>query len=285
MPQTLVSVISNIPTDGASLSTDPNNPTAFTQAPQQLIVNFDSGQTIDPTTLLAGIQIVRAGGDGIIGNANDISLTPQPANPVATQSYDYYEGIPEQSNQVVIRFLNTLPDDTYQITVTSALKNTDGQSVSNPESIKFSLNYGAQVSAVVPQPVTRVNGVLTQQSNQIQVFFTNDTLQTLPGTNNLDPSLFQLIFTGASGGTATTNDDVTFNPTTVVYSATQNMATLTFAKSLDQLGSGAGTYRLRIGDDATNGGTSSINLATTTLQPGTTFTSAFPSANSIRPTR
>ncbi|HVU85765.1 MAG TPA: NF038122 family metalloprotease [Pirellulales bacterium] len=277
---TLVSVISNIPTDGASLSTDPNHPTAFTQAPQQLILNFDSSQTIDPTTLAAGIQIVRANGDSIIGNSNDIALVAQPSNPVATKSYDYFEGIPEQTNQVVIRFLNTLPDDTYQISVTSALKNTSGQSVSNPQSLKFSLNYGAQVSAVVPQPVTRVNGVLTQAANQIQVYFTNDTLQTLPGTNNLDPSLFQLIFTGANGGTATTADDVTYNPTSVVYDSTSNMATLTFSKALDQLGSGTGTFRLRIGDDAVNGGTSTVDVGNSSKLPSiagfTTFSGAFP---------
>ncbi|HEY4309260.1 MAG TPA: NF038122 family metalloprotease [Pirellulales bacterium] len=272
---TLVSIISNIPNDGATLSTDATHPTAFTQAPQQLILNFDDGQTIDPTTLLTGIHIVRAGGDGTIGNSNDISLTPQPANPVASQTYDYYESISEQTNQVVIRFLNTLPDDTYQISATSALKNTSGQAITNPESIKFSLNYGAQVSAVVPQPVTRnASGVLQQATNQIQVYFSNDVLQTLPNSNNLDPTLFQLIFTGANGGTASTADDVTYNPTSVVYNATQNMATLTFAKSLDQLGSGTGTYRLRIGDDATNGGTSTINL-TGANQPGSMFSNAF----------
>jgi len=196
---TLGSIITNIPDDGDVLSQIPNSPTTLTQAPQQLILKFDAGQTIDPTTLGAGISIVRAGGDGVIGNGNDVV--------VATG----FEGVPEQSNEVVIRFQNTLPDDTYQVTVTTALKNTSGQSVSNPSSTKFVLNYGAQVSAVVPQPVTRnAQGALQQAANQIQVFFTNDTLQTASAQS---PKLYQLIFTN---GTATTADDKISNPQSVV---------------------------------------------------------------------
>lgn len=279
---TFVSFITNIPNDGAFLNTDPNQPsTALTQAPQQLIIKFSDGQIIDPSTLAAGIHIVRAGGDGVIGNANDISLAPLPSNPNPNQSYDYYEGIPEQSNQVVIRFQNTLPDDTYKIYVTSDLKNTAGQALSNPSaaSAKFTLNYGAQVTAVVPQPITRnAQGVLTQATNQIQVYFTNDILKTIGSTNTLDPTLFQLIFTGSSGGTATTNDDVTYNPTSVTYDAAKNMATLKFGTDaspipLDQLGSGPGTYRLRIGDNATNGGT--LNIAVAPGQAGSMFSNAF----------
>ena len=98
----------------------------------------------------------------------------------------------------------------------------------------------------MPQPVTRnAQGVLQQAANQIQVYFTNDKLQTASAQN---PSLYQLIFTN---GTATTADDKVYNPQSVVYDPVKNMATLTFASSLDLLVSGTGMYRLRIGDNAT----------------------------------
>src|SRR5262249_11044053 len=141
---TLVSIITNIPDDGDVLAFPPQPQTLLTQAPQQLILKFDDGQTIDPTTLAAGIHIVRAGGEGVIGHANDITVTTG------------FEGVPERSNEAVVRFQNTLPDDTYGITVTSALKNTQGQGLSTgTASTTFKLDYGAQVSAVVPQPTFR----------------------------------------------------------------------------------------------------------------------------------
>ena len=51
---------------------------------------------------------------------------------------------------------------------------------------EFKLDYGAQVSAVVPQPIVRTaQGTLQQMTNQIQVYFTNDTLQSCQRTDGL----------------------------------------------------------------------------------------------------
>jgi hypothetical protein len=108
--------------------------------------------------------------------------------------------------------------------------------------IDFRLGLGAQVLSVVPQPITRDGlGQLAQARNTIEVYFNDDDLDAVAAQ---DASFYRLIFTNA---TATNTDDVVYEPTSVVYDPSADKATLTFAADLDQLGSGVGTYRLRIG--------------------------------------
>ena len=77
--------------------------------------------------------------------------------------------------------------------------------------VDFRLDLGAQVVAVVPQPITaNPNGTLSQQRNQIVVYFNNDDLYR-PDAEN--PALYQLIFTA---DTVRNTDDVTFLPVSVV---------------------------------------------------------------------
>lgn len=242
---TLVSIISNIPNEG-DIITSATPPLHV--APRELTFRFDQGQAIDPTTLPTGIKILRSGGDGVFGNGNDLV--------VATG----FAGVPEESNEAVIRFLDTLPDDTYQITIVGAgagaLKNTAGQAFNNGSNstTTFRLDLGAQVTAVVPQPITRnASGQLVQANNQIVVYFNNDKLNPASAQ---DTDLYQLIFTA---GSATTADDVVFRPTTVVYNPNTNSAVLTFSGPLSSL-AGPGTYRLRIGDNATSVATQTVNV-------------------------
>ena len=109
------------------------------------------------------------------------------------------------------------------------------------------LDLPPQVAAVVPQPITRnASGQLVQAKNQIVVYFNSDKLNAVTAQN---PNFYQLIFTAS---TAKNQDDVIYNPTSVVYDSVANRATLTFAGDLSTLGSGIGTYRLRIGDDRPN---------------------------------
>ena len=64
-------------------------------APQELIFRFNEGQTfynMTPQELAAAIQIVRAGGDDLFGNANDVVV-----------QYGYI-GIGERPNEIVVRF-------------------------------------------------------------------------------------------------------------------------------------------------------------------------------------
>lgn len=247
---TLVSIISDTPNEGDLVT----NNVVLHQAPQQLTFRFDSGQTIDASTLATGLQITRSGNDGVFGNGNDVV--------VATG----YVGLLENSNEVVVRFLNSLPDDTYRLTVVGtgagALKNTQGQAFNNGANsvTTFRLDLGAQVLSVVPQPITRnASGQLVQVNNQIVVYFNGDTLNT---NSAQDPSLYQLIYTNQS---ATNNDDVVFNPTSVVYNPANNSAVLTFSGPLSTLvplgASGVATYRLRIGDNSTSVASQTVNVS------------------------
>lgn len=210
-------------------------------APNELTFRFSDGQTIDPATLANGIQIVRSGGDGVYGNGNDSVIVPG------------FIGIGVKPNEVVVRFADSLPDDSYRITVVGAgptpLKNITGDVFNSGANTvtNLRLDLPPEVAAVVPQPITRNgSGQLVQNKNQIVVYFNGDTLNTVAAQN---PSFYQLIFTAS---TAKNQDDVIYNPTSVVYDATANRATLTFAGDLSTLGSGIGTYRLRIGDDRPN---------------------------------
>ncbi|MBX7072480.1 MAG: NF038122 family metalloprotease [Pirellulales bacterium] len=204
-------------------------------APRELTFRFDEGQIIDYATATTNsIQVVGSGGDGVFGNAGDVALG------------DIYKVLPgNRANEVIVRFADTLDDDLYQITIVgaggSALKNTSGLAFNSGVNLtsRFELDLGAQITAVVPQPVSRnAQGNLVQDLNKIVVYFNNDRLNSGLAQN---PSVYQLIDTK---GTANTNDDTVTNPTSVAYDAAGNKATLTFSAIP------AGTYRLRVGDNA-----------------------------------
>ena len=86
----------------------------LTESPQQVILQFTPGAEIDPASL-SGISIIRSGGrgDGFEadgeGSLSDIAVSP---------GVLVVDDIPA-SNQVVIRFQETLPDDSYRFTISS----------------------------------------------------------------------------------------------------------------------------------------------------------------------
>lgn len=211
------------------------------QAPTTMRFVFSGNQSIDPATL-DGIQLTRAGGDGAFGDANDVFIQPG------------YIGLSDMPNEVILRFAETLPDDDYRIDISGtgpgALRNTDGDRFQGgeDEQIEFRLDLGAQVIAVVPQPVEDQANALVQHRDKIIVYFNDDDLY-VPDAEN--PALYQLIYTG---DTANNGDDVAFNPQSISYDADADMAVLTFADDIHQLinpntgtAIGDGTFRLRIG--------------------------------------
>ena len=129
------------------------------------------------------------------------------------------------------------------------------------------------VNAVVPQPVTRTAaGQLQQAVNEIDVYFT-DKLSAASAQN---PQFYQLI---ATDNTANTADQSIYSPTSVVYNAATNQASLYFFQSgpyyadpnnlsatdrahdLNSLApNGTQALRLRIGD-------SYQQISTTALSP------------------
>lgn len=230
-------------------------------APRELTFRFDEGQVIDPASVGA-IRLQRAGNDGQFGTGDDVLVVPG------------WVGVGQIPNDVVVRFAETLPDDSYRITIVgageNALMNVDGDPFNDGEDLQvdFDLELGAQVRAVVPQPIHRgAGGELVQENDKIVVYFNDDDLDSEAAEN---PNFYQLIFTGK---TASNGDDVVYLPTTVVYDAATDTAVLTFASPLEQLASGPGVYRLRIGND------DPLPLApihiTPSDDPGSTFNTAF----------
>lgn len=247
-------------------------------APTSLLFRFSEGQQIDPNTLLTGIEVYRA------GTAGTKMLVPIGS----VELGDF-------SNEVIVRFAENLPNDMYTISLIGgdtnslSLKNRDGKAFYNPDGpdydlqeVKFELQLGAQVTAVVPQPVVRnTSGGLEQQSNVIEVYFTPETVLKNAG----DPKFYQLILTQ---NTLNPGDDVVVVPTRIVYEPgavvdgkVVNRAKLYFEKddkgtAITNLSAlGTGSFRLRIGEEYIATNTQILDLTGQNEQIGDTFHTAY----------
>ena len=203
-------------------------PIQLVSSPQELALRFRPGD-FSP----ADVSIVSAGSDGSFGTADDLTVNfTGEAGPIG--------------NELVIRFADTLPDNSYRMTVVD-----DGV---NPDAVvDLVIDAGTQVSAVVPQPIVRSGGTLTQQLDQIEIYFNSGDLNLADVTNR---DFYQLIWTGhanefnAAFNTVDNLDDTIVAPSEdPVYDAAQNKVTLTFSGPLHTLAGGAdgGTFRLRVG--------------------------------------
>ena len=151
-------------------------------APRELILRFNEGQQFidtatspprDPNGWLSGgrdgIQVTRSV-NGIWGDGDDQVV------PIG------WIGIGDRPNDVVLRFAESLPDDLYRISIIGSddylgpddqpvgpLTNTMGltfrygQEVVD-EHFAFELDLGAQVTAVVPQPIVVAQASITATS-------------------------------------------------------------------------------------------------------------------------
>ncbi|MAR10467.1 MAG: hypothetical protein CL681_10895 [Blastopirellula sp.] len=240
-------------------------------APSDLTFRFDENAVIDTDTLGA-IQLTGAGADGVLDTSDDVVVTPG------------FLGLGETTHEVIMRFAQPLPDDRYRIdidgTTAGALRDVGGEVFNSGEdfSREFELDLGAQVLAIVPQPVERVGSSVSQRRDQIVIYFNDDNLDPTSAQN---PDFYQLYYTG---DTATNTDDQRFIPDAavnpVVYDSVANTVTLTFSQPIDQLpvdGGGTpvgfGTFRLRIGTDEAQ------PLAPNALTPGTEPGDSFATAN------
>ena len=137
----------------------PGQDTQLNEAFRTLTFEFSEGQVIDPASL-DSIQFVRSN-DGVFGNGDDITVTPGAAV------------IGDETNQVVVRFAENLPDDFYQIILVgsggSPLQNTDGEAFNNgvDQTISFELDLSPQAVAVVPQPVLRETLLRINDPNRV----------------------------------------------------------------------------------------------------------------------
>lgn len=233
-------------------------------APQELTLQFSLGEAIDANSVTtSSITVDRSGRDGTFVDGNEV--------PVSIG----FIGIGDDVNEVVLRFAETLPDDTYRITVrgtgTDFVTSDGGNPFNNgvDDTFDFTLDLAPQVGAIVPQPITRSGGALSQARNQIVVYFNEDPLDLTSATN---PAFYRLYHTN---DTVENTDDTYHQPTNVAYDPAAHTATLTFAGDIDTL-SGAGTYRLRIGTDE------SLPAPPVNTSFGETFTSDFGSGGAAQ---
>ncbi len=197
-----------------------------------------------PTTTVLGNRIGFAQTLNLTG-ATDILVQPG------------FVGIGNSPNEVVFRFAETLPDDTYQVEIfgtgAQPLANVNGDAFNNGVSTsqRFNINLGPQVLAVVPEPIRRnASNALTPEVGIIEVHFNNDALSVATAQN---PAFYQLIF---NDDAVTANRQQIVNPTSVSYDRSTNIARLTFAGPLTRLPNGSGGFltgaaRLRIGTSQT----------------------------------
>jgi len=241
--------------DQRNISIDLNSNVGNQTTPAQLVTAFNanaearalvvaSNPVGDPDTDIATPAIDYS--PLVLDGANDVTVTPG------------YLGLGDSDREVIFRFAETPPDDLYRIDIigvdSAPLRNEQGialgdrtdDDVDNGEdfSLQFELDLGAQVLGVVPQPVIRTGiGTLSQSTSQIEVYFNDDDLDPISATN---PSFYQLVFTE---DTVESSDDEVYHPIAVQYFPSSDRAMLTFRAPLHQLGSGSGTFRLRVGTD------------------------------------
>ena len=202
-------------------------------------------------------------------SGDDVSITPA------------YIGLGDTDREVVIRFAETLPDDFYLIDILGsgpfALRNAAGLPFNGgvSQSVRFDLDLGTNIQAVVPQPVIRAaNGTLTQQRNQIHVYFNDDDLNTIEAVK---PEFYQLVYTR---NTLSGLDDISFRPSGVSYDASLNRVALTFNRNIDSFvdpitsaSLPIAAMRLRIGNSESPS-TSPVAVLNPATDPGSRFDNA-----------
>ncbi|HUP81592.1 MAG TPA: hypothetical protein VM260_23780, partial [Pirellula sp.] len=190
-------------------------------------------------------------------------------------------GFGDTDREVVIRFSETLPDDFYIIDILGtgpfALRNAAGLPFNGgvSQSVRFDLDLGTTIQAVVPQPVVRApNGTLSQLRNQIYVYFNNDDLKSVEAVK---PDYYQLVYTR---NTLSGLDDLPFRPSSVSYDASLNRVALTFNRNIDAFVDPItsqtlpiSAMRLRIGNSESPSG-SAVTTFNPALDPGSRFDNA-----------
>jgi hypothetical protein len=235
--------------------------------------SFEAGALVN-ARLVSGSLVTRMGANPTtyspltLISGDDVPIIPN------------FIGFGDTNREVVIRFAESLPDDTYVIDILGngpfALRSTAGLPFNGgvSRSVRFDLDLGPTIQSIVPQPVVRSGSTLTQLRNVVHVYFNDDTLAA---SEAVRPQYYQLVYTA---NTLTSRDDIVFQPSTVNYDAVLNRATLTFNRNLDELADSSGnilpvtTLRLRIGNNqpAVNTGVTQVPVAT---EPGSRFDTAF----------
>ena len=213
------------------VSGDAGTAPTLVESPQQVTLRFSPGVVIDGSAASLGSISMRRSGRGgdAFGPGGSFADVPIEFGSVLV------DDAPNR-NQIVIRFKDTLPDDTYQIVVGSGLRSSNRGSV-NAATIDLRLQLGSFVTAVVPQPVARVAGALSQSRDSIDVYFnTDESLQLEAVTNTAVYRVIEVDDDGNDTGTPLT-------PSLVTFDAVTGRARLQFAADLPD----GKLYRLEVG--------------------------------------
>lgn len=166
-----------------------------------------------------------------------------------------YVGIGDRPNEIVFRFAEALPDDTYQIEIYGsgdrALRNTNDEAFNDGVdfAVQFGVNAPPRVLAVVPEPVSKVNGRLISEPNVAEVYFTSDVNSSV-----LNKDFYTAVFTR---DTVTGSDDEAIKPIRVEpldgrTDAVRVIFAAPFSRTPDPVKVGSfidGAVRFRIGDE------------------------------------
>jgi hypothetical protein len=251
-------LIALIPNTGVPLSFTNND--VLDVAPRELLFRFSEGQQIDGSTVQQGIRVTRSGLDGVFGNGNDVVVAPG------------FVGIGDRPREVILRFAETLPDDAFQVTLigtgANPLRDTQGNAFNGGvnQVIPFELDLGAQVIAVIPQPVGRDGaGELTQDRSRVVVYFNADRLNEASAET---PGFYRLINKTTSAVQTPSTVEYTYDLVT-----NRASAVLQFAAPLADA-----FYELRIGTDGSNESTT-----VTVVPAGSDANSTFNTATVVGP--
>jgi len=185
----LVSVVSNTGVylaDGQSLN----------EAPRELAITLSPGAALDATTVPGSIEVHRIGSDGLWGTTDDVAV------PLG------YVGVGPLSNQITVRFAESLPVDQYRLTISGDLLNVDGEAFNsgNDRHLDYRVDFGGQVVSVVPQPVVRS---LSLSAFDVSLLTGGDTISIDAGAG---PVTFEFVDTSIGGTTQAGNIAVAFTP-------------------------------------------------------------------------
>jgi len=263
---------------GQTVRVEVNSNARFLTTVQELLTAINSSteaQQVLQARLISGSATARIGANFptttqlLLTAGDDITLTPA------------YIGLGDTGREVILRFAETLPDDFYLIDILGAgpfaLRNVAGLPFNNGinQSVRFDLDLGPTIQAVVPQPVVRQpDGRIEQLRNQIFVYFNDDDLNPIEAVK---PEYYQLVHTKDS---VRGSDDIVFRPSSVSYDATANRVALTFLRNLDALVDPntnqllpIASLRLRIGNSELPTGLP-VTEVTPATDPGSRFDNA-----------
>ncbi|MGM0488743.1 MAG: hypothetical protein ACQESR_18550, partial [Planctomycetota bacterium] len=190
---------------------------------QDLVFRFDADDTIKESTIEGGFELNGAGDDQEVGTGDDVTVEPE-----------YAGFLGDSTNEVLLRFAETVPDGAYGIQIGGSVTSESGDSFNegNTYNLEFTMDQGIEAITVTPQPMVLDpdTGELTQKTDEVRVDFNSHPVN--PAVAG-DPDIYQL------------TDEVTGDvlvPDQVNYVAESNQATLVFPNDLS-----GNTLHLQIG--------------------------------------